>query len=112
MNAAVFMFLVAMTLIGSFAAFFLKKAAGAPGIKALLKNPNFYIGGILYFLSALINIHLLRFLPYSVVLPLTSITYIWTMIIASVLLKERISAMKIIGLTLIVVGAAGLVFFA
>ena len=55
--------------------------------------------------AALINIFVLRHLDYSVVLPLTSITYIWTMILSYITLKEKISNKKIIGVCLIVVGA-------
>lgn len=102
------MLLIVMTMMGSFAAFCLKKATDSIDSKeivGLLKNKFFYFGGSLYFLSALINIYLLRILPYSVVLPLTSITYIWTMVISYVLLKERISLNKVFGVVFIVVGA-------
>ncbi|TWH59738.1 putative membrane protein [Desulfitobacterium sp. LBE] len=97
--------LIIMTMMGSFAAFCLKKASDNKEYSVLLKNNFFYYGGILYFLSALINIYLLRILPYSVVLPLTSITYIWTMVISYVFLKERISFKKVFGVIFIVLGA-------
>lgn len=97
--------LIIMTVMGSLAALFLKKASVSKDIRSLFFNSNFYIGGSLYFLSALINIYVLRFLQYSVVLPLTSITYIWTMIISYFILKERINTKKIIGVLLIVIGA-------
>ena len=63
------------------------------------------IGGVLYLLSALLNIYILKFLDYSVVLPLTSITYIWTLILSYKLLHEKISKKKIIGVAFIVLGA-------
>jgi drug/metabolite transporter (DMT)-like permease len=109
-NALIYVYLVIMTLIGAFAAFSLKKAVRADGFRLLLNNINLYIGGSLYFISALINVYVLKFLPYSVVLPMTSITYIWTMILAFVLLKEQISTKKIIGLALIIIGAIALPF--
>ncbi|AHF08059.1 EamA family transporter [Desulfitobacterium metallireducens] len=99
-------YLIVMTLMGSVAAFCLKKASGSEGLMVLLKNRFLYYGGILYFLSALINIYLLRILPYSVVLPLTSITYIWTMAISYFALKEEISLRKISGVVLIALGVA------
>ena len=71
-----FMLLVMMTLLGSVASLFLKKASGADGIMSMLKNVNLYVGGFLYLVSAVVNIVVLRVLDYSVVLPLTSITYI------------------------------------
>ncbi len=96
--------LLVMTVMGSVAAFFLKKAAGGD-LKQMLLNINLYIGGGLYLLSALINIYLLKYLPYSVVLPLTSLTYIWTMLIASAKLGEKITKRKIIGVLAVVLGA-------
>ena len=70
--------LIVMTILGAFAGMFLKRASSNLNIKALLLNYNLYIGGLLYLISALLNIYVLRFLDYSVVLPLTSITYVWT----------------------------------
>lgn len=99
-----FLLLLAMTIIGAFGAFFLKKASSFYSFKSLLKNVNVYIGGLLYFSSALINIYLLRRLEYSLVLPLTCITYIWTMIISYLFLKEKISIKKCIGISFIILG--------
>jgi len=59
----------------------------------------------LYLLSAVLNIYVLKYLDYSVVLPLTSITYIWTMVLSYFSLKERITAKKVLGVALIVGGA-------
>lgn len=97
--------LVVMTFLGSVASLFLKKASGSQGILAMLKNINLYLGGGLYLLSAVLNIYILRFLDYSVVLPLTSLTYIWTMFLSYMILKEKISAKKIAGVLLILAGA-------
>ncbi|MBR1374711.1 MAG: EamA family transporter [Cardiobacteriaceae bacterium] len=94
-----------MTFLGSLASLFLKRAASAKGVKAMLGNLNFYAGGFLYFVSALLNIWLLRLLNYSVVLPLTSLTYIWTMFLSYLILKETITRKKIIGVSLILLGA-------
>ena len=73
-----FVILLIMTFMGSIASLFLKKASGANGLLEMLKNVNLYIGGGLYLTSAVLNIWVLRYLDYSVVLPLTSFTYIWT----------------------------------
>jgi len=94
-----------MTILGSVAAFFLKRASGFKNTKELLCNINFYIGGILYFFSALLNVYILRYLDYSTVLPLTSITYIWTMILSYFILKEKIGIKKIVGVIGILIGA-------
>ncbi len=100
-----FVMLIIMTMIGSVASLFLKKASAAHGFIILLTNLNLYIGGMLYFISALLNIYILRQLDYSIVLPLTSITYIWTMILSYLILKEKITIKKLVGVSLIIVGA-------
>ena len=94
-----------MTVMGAFAGLFLKRASGTKDIKGLLASVNLYFGAGLYLLSALINIYLLKTMDYSVVLPLTSITYIWTMGISYSFLRERISRGKMVGVVLILIGA-------
>ncbi len=96
--------LVIMTLSGAIASFFLKKASAFDNLFSMLKNINLYIGGCLYLVSALLNIYVLRYLDYSVVLPLTSITYVWTMVISYFILKENITKNKIAGVVLILIG--------
>ena len=98
-----------MTVLGAVAGLFLKRASSSEGIAAILFNINLYVGGSLYLFAALLNIYVLRFMEYSVVLPLTSITYIWTMIVSYLFLKEKITKKKIAGVCLIVVGAIILV---
>lgn len=100
-----FVCLVIMTLLGAVASLFLKKASGSEGILAMLKNSNLYVGGFLYLLSAVLNIWILRYLDYSVVLPLTSLTYVWTMVLSYMILKEKISWKKIAGVVMILIGA-------
>jgi drug/metabolite transporter (DMT)-like permease len=94
-----------MTIIGSFAAFFLKKSTSMENIALIIKSKYLYLGGILYLLSALLNIYLLKVIPYTIVLPLTSITYIWSFIISYKFLKEKITYKKIIGISFIILGA-------
>lgn len=101
----IYIMLLLMTLLGATASFFLKKSSSAEDLKKMLLNFNLYIGGILYFLSALLNIYVLRYLDYSVVLPMTSITYVWTMVISNVFLKEKMTIKKIVGVMMIVIGA-------
>lgn len=98
-----YVYLIIMTVIGSLASFYLKKSSSV--LEKLFTNKFFYIGGGLYFISALINIYVLNYLDYSVVLPLTSITYIWTIVIAHYKLKEKITKKKVIGTLIIIIGA-------
>jgi drug/metabolite transporter (DMT)-like permease len=85
---------------------FLKKYTAGGTVLSIILNKYFYFDGFLYVISALFNIWLLKKMPYSVVLPLGSICYIWTMVIAGIFLKEKIGMGKIIGVLLIFSGVA------
>ncbi len=100
-----FIILIFMTLCGAIASLFLKRASGTEGVLKMFLNINLYIGGGLYLISAILNVYILRYLDYSVVLPLTSITYIWTMVLSYMILKEKITVKKIVGVVLILIGA-------
>ncbi|WP_235218415.1 EamA family transporter [Paenibacillus sp. FSL R7-269] len=100
---------ILMTLFGAFGGYAFKRlSAYKPGI-----NKGFLLfflsGGMLYFLGAISNIILLRNLPYTILYPLSSVTYIWTILISYFLLSEKVSRKKILGITLIIVGAAFLI---
>ena len=94
-----------MTVMGAFAGLFLKKASDSSINKKLIQNSNFYAGGGLFFFAALINIYILKCFDYSVFLPLTAITYIWTIIISNLFLGEEIGFKKLFGVSMILIGA-------
>lgn len=99
-----------MTLFGSLGAFFFKKSTGSsPTLQTLLRNVQLYAGGAFYLAGALINILLLHHLEYSVVYPMTAITYIWTMLISCWFLGEKISKRKVAGILTICLGVLILV---
>ncbi len=73
--------LLVMTLLGSLGGFFFKGCTSL-GLKiSKFFILNLGIGGILYVAGALLNIWLLKLMPYTIVYPLTSITYRWTLIL-------------------------------
>lgn len=102
---AYFVLLLIMTLLGSVASLFLKRASGSGGVMEMLTDTDLYIGAFLYLTASVLNIIVLRHLDYSIVLPLTSVTYIWTMLLSYRILKERIEKKKVIGVLLIIIGA-------
>ena len=93
-----------MTIIASIAGFFFKKSTEKGTVFQVIYSKYFYLGGLLYIICTLINIKMLKVLPYLIVIPLSSITYIWTMIIAYIYLKEKINIWKIIGVIFIFIG--------
>ena len=105
-----YIILLIMTIIGSYASLFLKKASGCTTLVLILKNKYIYIGAFLYLLSAVLNIYILKYLDYSIVLPLTSITYVWTLLISYKVLNESVTFKKILGIFFIVCGAIFIVF--
>ena len=101
--------LIGGCVVGAVASYFLKKAASGMesfSVAALLRSGALWTGGLLYIAGAVNNIYLLGHLDYSILLPMSSITYIWTILIAYKLLGERITARKLIGVGAIVLGAA------
>ncbi|MCH5150523.1 MAG: EamA family transporter [Spirochaetales bacterium] len=100
-----FILLIAGTILGAFGAYFLKIAGDKiKNIAGYIFCPYFYLGGFLYFLAALLNVFYLKYLPYSIVLPMTSITYLWTLLISAFLLKEKLNKWNFIGIGLIFCG--------
>lgn len=95
--------LVAMTFIGSMGGLLFKQVSRFDRPKEKLFF--FILGCGMYGIGALLNVYLLRMLPYSIVFPLTSLTYVWTMALSKYILKEKINRFKIIGVTLILLGS-------
>lgn len=94
-----------MTLAGSLGSYYLKLASDQQKLSAMMTKPQLYIGGALYAVGCLLNVLLLRFVDYSVALPLTSLTYVWTLIISYIRLGETLTARKLAGVVLIFAGA-------
>jgi drug/metabolite transporter (DMT)-like permease len=98
-----YLLVLVMTMLASVASYYLKRASAGSLIN-VFRNRYFYYGGALYVASALVNVLLLQVMPYSVVVPLGALTYIWTMLLSARLLKEKISMRKIAGILTVIVG--------
>ncbi|MBO0468945.1 EamA family transporter [Enterococcus sp. DIV0242_7C1] len=104
---AILIILIVSTLSGSAGALALKKGMNdltELRFKSVLTNAWIYLGSFLYLLSAGTNILLLKFLDYSIAFPMTSLTYVWTVIISYFVFKERLTFRKIIAVLLIIIG--------
>ncbi len=101
-----YLIIIFMSLLGSLASFSFKQSAQKNTQRGILQflHPLIILGAFLYFAASLLNIYVLKFLPYSVVLPLTAVTYIWTMILSGVVLKEHITTSKMVGVLFILAG--------
>ena len=98
--------IILMTMLGSLGAACFKKATFSSDkrILSLLKNKWIYLGVGLYVSGALFNILALRFFDYSIVLPLSSITYLWTIFFSYHLFHETVNRYKIFAVCCIVGG--------
>ena len=105
MNVFFFPAVLLMTLCGSLGALLFKRASeSGRGLLSLLRAPQFYLGGCSYAVGAVLNIILLRVGEYSVIYPLTALTYVWTMFLSCRLLGERITWNKAVGAALMFCG--------
>ena len=101
----VYLLALPMTFLGALGAFFFKKASTKTSeVLSLLTHKEFYFGGLFYVSGAALNIILLRYLQYSILYPMTAITYIWTAILSHCLLGEKILKRAIWGIGMICVG--------
>ncbi|HOL71331.1 MAG TPA: EamA family transporter [Bryobacteraceae bacterium] len=94
------------SFIGSFGALFLKSGAGKlhMGMRYLIFNRRLILGVALFCASSLAYVVGVRRGELSVLYPLVSLSYIWTLLWSVIFLKERLTKNKCLGLALIVAG--------
>ncbi|MFV0343527.1 MAG: EamA family transporter [Anaerocolumna sp.] len=100
-----YLIILIMTIIGACASYCLKKASSSKQFKNIITMPALYLGVILYLIAACLNIFVLRYMEYSIVLPLTSITYVWTFILSYFYLHEKMTLKKGLGIVFVVLGS-------
>lgn len=93
-------------LRGSFGALYLKAGAAKLnlGLRYLILNGRLLLGVTLFVTSSLAYVVGIRHGELSVLYPLVSMGYIWTLLWSALFLKERITRNKLFGLLLIVLG--------
>ena len=92
------------SFVGAIGAFFLKKASTYLNIKTFFKSKNLIIGLILYSVSSIIFIIALKYGELTLLYPLVSTTYIWTLIISNKFLDEKIHKKNWLGILIIIIG--------
>lgn len=105
----IYFLVMIMTLLGALGAFFFKKSTEQiSGIFSLLVRPSFYIGGCCYVSGSLLNILLMRYIDFTVLYPMTAVTYVWTLLISWKFMDDKITKKKIVAVALIFLGVAAL----
>ena len=100
-----YILLILFTIFGALGSFFFKISVNKSyNTIQLLFNYNLYIGATFYIISAIINIVVLLALPYTIVLPCSSITYIWSLYLSKTFLNENVGLLKLIGVAFISLG--------
>ena len=90
-----------MTILGAWGSYCFKKAS----INKNWLNLNIFLGCFLYTSGMIVNILALKYYDYTIVFPLTSLTYIWSFILGVKLLHEKFNAYNLYGVCLIICGA-------
>ena len=103
MRIEVILYIIIATWIGAFGALFLKKGSHFK-LKDAYKNYPLILGLLLYGLSSILFIYILRFGELSIIYPLTSLSYVWVIILSIWLLKEKITKLKWLGIIFIILG--------
>lgn len=99
--------LLITTLTGSLGALAFKQAMNKMAKLSflnILKSLWMWIGLVLYVISAITNIVLLSYMEYSVVFPMTALTYVWTIIISYFIFAEKITFKKVLAMIFIIAG--------
>ena len=92
--------ILTMTILGALGSFYFKKSSNNNN----LLNFNLFFGGLLYTLGMIINILALKYYDYTVVFPLTSLTYVWSFILGAKILNEKFNRYNVYGVCLIICG--------
>jgi len=93
------------SFIGSFGAVFLKAGAGRTQcLKSLVFNPRLAIGVCLFLISTVFYLLGIRRGELSVLYPMVSLGYIWTLFWSRLFFGEPLTKMKFAGLGLILFG--------
>lgn len=73
-------------------------------IKALMQNTKLILGFVLFGIATVFFILGLRGGPLSVLYPVTSLTYIWIVLLSMIYLKEQLNLYRWLGIISIIIG--------
>lgn len=94
------------TLIGAWGALFFKLAASESGgsLKEMIFNLKFLLGAVLYVVSTIPFLIAVKHTQVTAIYPIVATSYIWTIILARLFLREKITGMKWLGILCIIIG--------
>ncbi|GGP23644.1 EamA family transporter [Silvimonas iriomotensis] len=71
---------------------------------ALISNPYLIVGAALHVVPLLIWVYLLKFVDLSKLQPMMSMVYVFSAVLAYLVLQEPVGGMRIAGICIIIVG--------
>ncbi len=93
------------TLLAAYGSLFLKKGSkGRLKLKELIKNYPLILGLSFYGFSTVPFLIALKFVDLSVAYPITSLSYVWVILLSKKYLKEKIKKLKLAGIMFIILG--------
>ncbi len=94
------------TLVAAYGSLYLKKGSAEFSLSLfkLLNNRYLLVGIFFYFLSSIIFIISIKYGELSVLYPIASLNYIWSIFLATKYLDEKMNSFKWIGIFLIIIG--------
>jgi drug/metabolite transporter (DMT)-like permease len=103
----------ACTVIGAAAQMLMKAGVSAQPhdsalgmLMAIFRTPTLFAGFSLYGLSAALLVVALKYGELSILYPVIALTYVWVTALSLVVYDETFNALKLIGLTAVVLGVA------
>ncbi|HEY3283679.1 MAG TPA: EamA family transporter [Armatimonadota bacterium] len=106
--------LLAAIALGSVGQIFLKIGMSSPAgksahgilglVRVMLTQPYVVVGLLCYGLSSILYLKVIQQLDLSLVYPMVAVSYVLVSILSFLLLKERIPALRVLGLGIIVIG--------
>ena len=99
---------VGATIAGSLGPIFLKKASDKIefNFKSILKTKELLIGLVFFGLGTLLFIPALKGGELSVLYPFIALGYVWVAFLSKLILKEKITPLKWIGIFIIIIGVS------
>ncbi len=93
------------SFLGSIASLNLKKGVDFEKFEIIeLINKNLFLSVFIYGIASIISVIALSGAPYIVIFPITSTTWIWSLILSHIFLNEEINRYKVFGIYLIILG--------
>ncbi len=95
-------------VLGAYGGILLKKGSSRfrLSIKGTIRNKNLVIGILAYALGTITYIIALKGAELSIIYPLVSTTYIWIAVLSQKMLGEKMSTLKWMGISCILIGVS------